>query len=46
VQERLKEIVTSVVAPDRRSPEYLQKYVESETAKLAAAIRAAGIAPN
>ena len=46
VQERLKEIVTSVVAPDRRSPEYLQKYVESETAKLGAAIRAAGIAPN
>jgi tripartite-type tricarboxylate transporter receptor subunit TctC len=46
VQEQLKEIAASVTAPDRRSPEYLRKLVESEIAKLGAAIRAAGISAN
>jgi tripartite-type tricarboxylate transporter receptor subunit TctC len=46
VQEPLKEIIASVVPPERRSPEYLQTFVESEIAKLGAAIRAAGIAAN
>jgi tripartite-type tricarboxylate transporter receptor subunit TctC len=43
VRERLKEIGATVVAPGRRSPEYLQKFVESEIAKWAAPIRAANI---
>jgi tripartite-type tricarboxylate transporter receptor subunit TctC len=44
VQERLKEVGAVTVAPERRSPEYLQKFVASEIAKNAAPIRAAGIA--
>ena len=44
VQERLKENGTTVVAPDRRSTEYLQKFVESEIEKWAAPIKAAGLA--
>jgi tripartite-type tricarboxylate transporter receptor subunit TctC len=43
VRERLKEIGADPVAPDRQSPEYLQKFVESQIVKWAAAIRAAGI---
>jgi tripartite-type tricarboxylate transporter receptor subunit TctC len=46
VQEQLKEIVASVAAPDRRSPEYLQKLVEIEIGKMRAAITGAGIAQN
>jgi tripartite-type tricarboxylate transporter receptor subunit TctC len=44
VRERLKEIGATVVAPERSSPEYLQKFVESEIAKWAVPIRAANIA--
>ena len=43
VQERLKELGTSVVAPERRSPEYLQKFVENEIAKCAGPIKAGGV---
>ena len=43
VQARLKEIGAEVVAPDRRSPEYLQKFVEREIEKWAGPIRAAGV---
>jgi tripartite-type tricarboxylate transporter receptor subunit TctC len=43
VQDRLKHLVTSVVAPARRSPEYLQKFVESEIEKWAGPIKAAGV---
>jgi tripartite-type tricarboxylate transporter receptor subunit TctC len=43
VQERLKEIGATVVAPERRSPDYLQKFVEGEIAKWAVSIKAAGI---
>ena len=43
VHERFKEIVANVAARDERSPEYLKKLVESETAKMGAAIRGAGI---
>jgi tripartite-type tricarboxylate transporter receptor subunit TctC len=43
VQLRLKELGATVVGPERRSPEYLQNFVESEIAKWAVAIRAAGI---
>jgi tripartite-type tricarboxylate transporter receptor subunit TctC len=43
VEARLKEIGADVVAPDRRSPEFLQVFVESEIEKWAAAMRAAGV---
>jgi tripartite-type tricarboxylate transporter receptor subunit TctC len=43
VQQRLFENGATVVAPERRSPQYLQKFVESEIAKWAAAIKAAGV---
>ena len=46
VQDRFKEIVASVTPPDRRSPEYLQKLVVTETAKMRDAIKAAGVAQN
>jgi tripartite-type tricarboxylate transporter receptor subunit TctC len=43
VHERFKDIVANVAARDERSPEYLKKLVDSETAKMGTAIRAAGI---
>ena len=43
VQQRLKDTGNDVVAPERRSPAYLQKLVESEIAKWAAPIKAAGV---
>jgi tripartite-type tricarboxylate transporter receptor subunit TctC len=43
VQERFKDIVANVAPREERSPEYLKKLVDSETAKMGAAIRAAGI---
>jgi tripartite-type tricarboxylate transporter receptor subunit TctC len=43
VQERFRTIATSVVAPERRSPQYLQKFVESEIEKWAGAIKASGL---
>jgi hypothetical protein len=44
VQERLKEVGAVTVAPERRSPDYLQKFVATKIAKNAAPIRAAGLA--
>ena len=44
VQARLKEIGADVVAPERRSPEFLQAFVAGEIEKWAGAIRAAGVA--
>jgi len=44
VQERFRHSGAEIVAPDRRSPEYLQKFVESEITKWAAVIKAADIA--
>ena len=46
VQDRLKETGATVVAPEHRSPEYLQKFVESEIRKWAAVIKAAGISAD
>jgi tripartite-type tricarboxylate transporter receptor subunit TctC len=46
VQARLKEIGAEVVAPDRRSPEYLQKFVEREIEKWAGPIKAANISAD
>ena len=44
VQERLREVGAVTVAPERRSPAYLQSFVLSEIEKNAAPIRAAGLA--
>ena len=44
VKDRLKEIGATLVGPERRSPDYLQKFVVSEIAKWAALIKAAGLA--
>jgi tripartite-type tricarboxylate transporter receptor subunit TctC len=43
VQQRLKETGYDLVGPERRSPDYLQKFVVSEIAKWAAPINAAGL---
>ena len=43
VRARMKEIGAAVVAPERRSPKYLQKFVEAEIEKWAASVKAAGI---
>jgi tripartite-type tricarboxylate transporter receptor subunit TctC len=42
-EERLKEFGDVLVAPDRRSPEYLQKFIQSEIEKWAALMKAANI---
>jgi tripartite-type tricarboxylate transporter receptor subunit TctC len=43
VQERLKDIGATVVASDRRSPDYLRKFVKSEIEKWTAVIKAANV---
>jgi tripartite-type tricarboxylate transporter receptor subunit TctC len=43
VRERLREIGVSTVAPERRSPDYLQTFVEAEIEKWAVPIRNAGV---
>jgi tripartite-type tricarboxylate transporter receptor subunit TctC len=43
VRERLSEFGNELVAPERRSPEYLQKFIAGETAKWAALLKAANI---
>jgi tripartite-type tricarboxylate transporter receptor subunit TctC len=43
VQERLKELGADIAVPERRTPEYLQSFVESEIAKWAVPVRAAGV---
>jgi tripartite-type tricarboxylate transporter receptor subunit TctC len=44
VQAQLRELGAEVVAPERRSPEYLQSFVEREIKKWAAIIKASGVA--
>jgi tripartite-type tricarboxylate transporter receptor subunit TctC len=46
VQSRLKDVGVDVVPPERRSPQYLAAFVESETAKWGAAIRATGVSSD
>jgi len=46
VQTKLQEMGATVVAPARRSPEYLQEFVGSEIAKWAVVIKAAGISAD
>jgi tripartite-type tricarboxylate transporter receptor subunit TctC len=43
VQERLKDIGADLVAPERRSPDYLAKFVVSEIARWATPIKASGV---
>lgn len=43
VRERLREIGVSTVARERRSPEYLQRFVGAEIEKWAVPIRSAGV---
>jgi tripartite-type tricarboxylate transporter receptor subunit TctC len=43
VQERLKGVGVTVVTPERRSSDYLKKFVETETEKWAATIKASGV---
>jgi len=43
VQERLTDLGYTLVTPDRRSSEYLQKFVESEIEKWAGVIKAVGV---
>ena len=43
VQERLKETGTDLVGPERRSPEYLAKFVVSEIDRWAAVIKSVGL---
>ncbi len=43
VQQRLGALAATIVAPERRSPAYLQKFVAGEIEKWAAPIKAAGV---
>lgn len=43
VQARLREIGAEVVGPERRSPEYLGRFVASEIEKWAGPVRASGV---
>ena len=43
MQEQMKKIGANLVAPDRRSPEYLQKFFSSEIARWAEIIKANGL---
>jgi tripartite-type tricarboxylate transporter receptor subunit TctC len=43
VQQRLRELGMSPAPPDRRSPEFLAKFIPAEIEKWAAPIRASGI---
>jgi tripartite-type tricarboxylate transporter receptor subunit TctC len=43
VQDRLKDVGVTIVAPERRSPAYLQKFLDGEIEKWAATIKASGV---
>lgn len=43
VQQQVKNAGGAIVASERRSPEYLRKFVESEIARWAGAIKASGV---
>ena len=43
VRERLSAVGVTVVAPERRTPDYLAKYIPSEIAKWAGPIKASGV---
>jgi tripartite-type tricarboxylate transporter receptor subunit TctC len=43
VRAQMKKIGADLVAPDRRSPEYLQEFLGSEIAKWSKTIKASGV---
>jgi tripartite-type tricarboxylate transporter receptor subunit TctC len=43
VQDRLKDVGVTIVAPERRSPAYLKKFLDGEIEKWAATIKASGV---
>jgi tripartite-type tricarboxylate transporter receptor subunit TctC len=46
LQARLREAATTVVPAERRSPDYLRSFLDSEIKTWARAIKASGIEPN
>lgn len=46
VKQRMSEVGADVVGPERRSPEYLQKFVENDIKMWAEIVKAAGITPE
>ena len=46
VQQQLRAAGTTIVTPDRRSPDYLAGFVREEIAKWAAVIKAAGVSAD
>lgn len=46
LQERLRKVATTVVPPERRSPEYLRGFLASEIKTWAAAIKESGVQPQ
>ena len=46
VRERFKSIGVVAAAPERRSPEYLSKFVANEIARWSVPLKAAGMIPN
>jgi len=44
IQQRATEAGFTIVSPERRTPQYLQNFVESEIVKWAGAIKASGVA--
>jgi hypothetical protein len=46
VRERFASVGVTVAAPERRSPEYLSKFLPSELAKWAGPIRASGVSAD
>jgi len=43
VQERLRTVGVTVVAPERRSADYLARFLDGEIRKWAAIIKASGV---
>lgn len=46
VRTQLEKLGASIVAPDRRSPEYLASFVKADVAKWAGPVKASGIEPQ
>jgi tripartite-type tricarboxylate transporter receptor subunit TctC len=46
VQSRLREFGATVVAPERRSPAYLRKFVDTEITKWGSIMKAGGVVPQ
>jgi tripartite-type tricarboxylate transporter receptor subunit TctC len=46
VESRLREVGATIVAPERRTPAYLKKYVPEEIANWAKIIKESGVAPK